>query len=199
MIWSRRPALAVALGLAALVGALTLLFLQIEVTGSGNGPARTCGSAFDAAVDRSGWELWWDQDLVDPAAENRQALLRTSNCPAAANTRLVSASLLAAAGLVVITLALMSGPSSAADEPDSYRRLRTIGTVTAVTGGLLTIAGFMSVVFLVADDDSTLFLYTDRTVVALAGVVVIVPAIALAIGGLALRSVGDLLAARRDT
>ena len=50
-----------------------------------------------------------------------------------------------------------------------------------------------ALVLLVADADSTLFLYTDRLVVLLAGVIVLVPAIALIVGGWAIHQVGRRL------
>ena len=59
-----------------------------------------------------------------------------------------------------------------------------------MTGVGLTIAGFAAIVLLVADAESTLFLYTDRLVVGVVGLIALVPAVALALGGWALRSAG---------
>ena len=101
MAKSRWSAMAITSGLVMVVGAFMLLSLQIEVTDPGAGSARSCGSAFDAAVDRSGWQVWWDQDLEDPDVGAREALLRTNLCPSAVNSRLVVAWLLATVGFVV--------------------------------------------------------------------------------------------------
>lgn len=194
---SRWPVVATIVGSFVLLIALSLMFLQIEVSPSGPGPSRTCGSTFDAAVDRAGWAVWWDQDLHDPHPGNRESLLRTSECPSAANNRVLLASGLVGLGLGALTFGAMSRPLGPSAIAEGSRRLRAIGAAMASVGGLLTFAGVLAVVFLVADADSTLFLYTDRLVVALAGVVVLVPAIALAMAGLALRAIGDHLEAPR--
>ena len=55
--------------------------------------------------------------------------------------------------------------------------------MTSGVGAALTIAGVVAVILLVADADSTLFLYTDRLVVAVVGLIVLVPTVALFVLG----------------
>jgi hypothetical protein len=57
--------------------------------------------------------------------------------------------------------------------------------VTAA-GAVLTIAGALALLLLVADPGSTLFLYVDRPVVVLAGLLLLQPAIAMILVGRAL-------------
>jgi hypothetical protein len=69
---------------------------------------------------------------------------------------------------------------------DVAGRLARLGRVTSAVGGGLTLVGLVGIGMLLADADSTLFLYTDRTVVAVVGLIVLVPAIALFAAGRAL-------------
>jgi hypothetical protein len=69
-------------------------------------------------------------------------------------------------------------------------RLVRLGQVTSVVGAGLTAVGSTAIVLLLADADSTLFLYTDRAVVGAVGLIVLVPAIALFAMGRALVLVG---------
>jgi hypothetical protein len=57
-------------------------------------------------------------------------------------------------------------------------------------GAILTLAGLVAVVLLVADADSTLFLYTDRLVVGVVGLIVLVPTASLVVIGRALTILG---------
>jgi len=57
-------------------------------------------------------------------------------------------------------------------------------------GLLLSLAGVVAVIVLVADADSTLFLYTDRLVVAVVGLIVLTPTIALFVIGRVLTIIG---------
>ena len=44
-------------------------------------------ASLDAAVDRSGWDHWWAQDLDESDEAVRSGLLRTTSCPDAINKR----------------------------------------------------------------------------------------------------------------
>ena len=90
----RAPA-AVAAAALGIAGSLAVMFSQVEVRNRDVGVTRACGSAFDSAVDRSGWELWWARDLDEPDAVVRSALVRTHLCPDAINGRLAVAALVA--------------------------------------------------------------------------------------------------------
>jgi len=63
---------------------------------------------------------------------------------------------------------------------------------------VLSIAGVVAIVALVADADSTLFLYVDRPVVGVVGLIVLMPTIALFVIGRALVLVGTYLARVED-
>ena len=58
---------------------------------------------------------------------------------------------------------------------------------------MLSLAGVAAIVVLVADADSTLFLYVDRLVVGVVGLIVLIPTIALFVIGRALVLVGTSL------
>ena len=164
---------------ALLTAAAVTLAWQVEV----GDPTRSCGSAFDSVADRSGWEVWWAQDLDEGSVDRPSELVRTRTCPDAVNRRTVAAAVLGGAGLVLAGLAWRSDRSGRSAEP---RPLERVGLLAAGTGVALTAAGIGAIVLLVADADSTLFLYTDRLVVAVVGLIALVPAVALALGGWAL-------------
>ncbi len=170
--------LAVALGVAA--GAV--FFWQVEV----GDPSRACGSAFDAVADRSGWEVWWAQDLDEATTDRPSELVRTTRCPDAVNRRTVGAAVLGGAALAAVLAAGGRRPRSASSGAERFG-LERVGTVATGAGLVLFGAGVSAIVLLVADSDSTLFLYTDRLVVAVVGLIALVPALALALGGWALR------------
>ncbi len=184
---------------AAIVAALMLVLLaavllvQIEVTDAQVAATRSCGSVFDSAVDRSGWEQWWAQDL-DEQEEVRSALVRTSRCPGAVNQRVAIAAVLAIIAVVSGAVAIRGrNADRSADRsasPISYRVVR-IGRLTSALGGALTALGIIAIVILVADADSTLFLYTDRLVVAVVGLIVLIPTITLFVIGRVLVLVGE--------
>jgi len=175
-----------------LVTAMFVALSQVVVSVDDGSTARACGSAFDVMTDRSGWEVWWARDLDEPDPAVRAELVRTTGCPDALNQRVVGAVALGLAGLGLVSILAFSGPRRIwpADGATTATRLRRAGTVTVVIGSLLTVTGLVALVALLADADSTLFLYTDRLVVGLAGVIVLVPAIALALGGWVVRVVG---------
>ena len=167
--------------LGLLAAAAVTIAWQVEV----GEPTRSCGSAFDSVADRSGWEVWWAHDLDEGTADRPSDLVRTRECPGAVNRRTVAAAVLGGAGLVLAGLVWRTDRSPRPAEPRSLER---VGLLAAGTGVALTAAGVGAIVLLVADADSTLFLYTDRLVVAVVGLIALVPAVALALGGWALHT-----------
>jgi hypothetical protein len=155
------------------------LYALLSNVGVGQ-PARTCGSAFDSLVDRSGWQDWWALDLDDPDEGVRSELLRTVQCPNAVNQRL---GLVLGLGAFAVVLIGLSRPrrsrSIAADTRPPGPELVRLGRITSRAGATLAIAGILGIIVLTADSDSTLFLYTDRVVVLVIGLVVLVPTLAL--------------------
>ncbi len=165
----------------AIVLLAAVLLVQIEVTDAEVGATRSCGSVFDSVVDRSGWEQWWTQDLDEPD-EVQSALVRTNRCPAAVNQRVALATALAIAAMVSGAVAIArrrADPSANTAASPIGRRVVRIGRLTSALGGALTALGIIAIVILVADADSTLFLYTDRLVVAVVGLIVLIPTITL--------------------
>jgi len=69
--------------------------------------------------------------------------------------------------------------------------MRRLGVSIVTIGALLTVGGAVALVVLVADPSSTLFIYVDRLVVSLVGLIVLVPALALIAIGRAIMLVGD--------
>ena len=190
-----RARLVVALAASAVVLvalAASIVAAQVEVTHSAVDVTRTCGSAFDAVADRSGWELWWARDLDEPDPDVRSALVRTSGCPDAINGRLALAAVLGgvAALAVLGAVALRGGRRRSRTSDDVADRLVRLGRLTSLVGVILTLAGVVAVVLLVADADSTLFLYTDRLVVGVVGLIVLVPTASLVVIGRALTILG---------
>ena len=149
----------------ALVGAVAILLVQVTVTNDVEAATRTCGSAFDALADRSGWELWWARDLDETDDAVRAALIRTDLCPAAVNQRIMRRSALGAlARRVGDDRTAFVRPADHARTKQTVHRTSSIrlGRATTWTGATLSIAGIVAIVVLVADADSTLFLYVDR-------------------------------------
>ena len=180
-----------------LVAAIAVLLSHVQVTDEDVGATRVCGSSFDSVVDRSGWETWWIGDLDEPDSQVRPALVRTSRCPNAVNLRTTLAAILASIGLAGIIVArprTRFGPVDDAERSGVGQRIARLGTVTAFAGGALTLAGVVSIIVLVADADSTLFLYTDRLVVGVVGLIVLMPTLALFVIGRALALFGAHLA-----
>jgi hypothetical protein len=178
-------------GTLMIVLAGAALLFQIEVTEAA--VTRSCGSAFDSVADRSGWDLWWARDL-DESEEVRSALVRTTRCPDAVNQRLAVAAALGFIGLVLGGVAIArrraARPSDATASSIGGRIVR-IGRLTSALGGVLTVVGLAAILFLVADADSTLFLYTDRLVVAVVGLIVLIPTITLFVIGRVLVLLGE--------
>lgn len=187
----QRPVLALVLGLVGvvlLVATIALVAVQIEVTDDDVAATRACGSVIDGVTDRSGWETWWVQDLDEPETAVRASLVRTAKCPAAVNARIVLAAALGAVGVSALATGMWIRRRHDHTRPsdDVAGRLARLGRVTSAVGGGLTLLGLAGIGMLLADADSTLFLYTDRTVVAVVGLIVLVPAIALFAAGRAL-------------
>ncbi len=176
----------------ALFGSAGVFLSQVQVSDPTVSAERTCGSPFDSVADRSGWQLWWSSDVDEPDQRVREALLRTSLCPSAINGRLVWAAGLGAVAAVGALVGRRMGPPRTLHSHGSVlaSRVVRIGRVTSWAGGTLTTAGLVGVILLVADADSTLYLYTDRTVVGLIGLIVLMPTIALFSIGRVLALVG---------
>lgn len=188
-----RLVVALAASVVVLVAlAASFVAAQVEVTNAAVDATRTCGSVFDAVADRSGWEIWWARDLDEPDPEVRSALVRTSGCPDAINGRLALAAALGGlAGLAVLgAVALRGGRRRSLAPIDVADQLVRLGRITSLAGVILTLAGLVAVVLLVADADSTLFLYTDRLVVGVVGLIVLVPTASLVVIGRALSILG---------
>jgi hypothetical protein len=189
------------LAVLALGGSLTVLLAQANVTNDVVGATRTCGSAFDAAVDRSGWELWWAADLDESDDQVRSALVRTDLCPSAINWRIGIAATLGSLSVLLAVFVSLRGRTEGGRtegrrdpvETNVASRIRRLGRATSAVGAALTIGGLVAILVLVADADSTLFLYTDRLVVVVGGLIVLMPAIALFAIGRVLVLVGEYL------
>ena len=187
-----RRSISWAVAVLLLLASGAVLVLQAEVDGF-SGPV-SCGSGLDAITGRTTWEDWWAQDLADPSAAASPRLIRSEDCAGAVNTRVVVAAFLAgAAALAAIGgLAAKEGrgfePSPETDTP--AHQLARLGSVLGGVGVALTIGGMVAVVALVADPESTLFLYVDRLVVTLIGAIVLVPALALVFAGRAVALIG---------
>jgi uncharacterized membrane protein len=181
--WIRMVTAAAAGLMIVLLGAV--LLVQIDVTDAEVAATRGCGSVFDSVVDRSGWELWWARDLDEPD-EVRSALVRTTRCPDAVNQRVAIAAALGITALVLGAVAMARRRTDRSADPSASpigRRVVRIGRLTSALGGALTALGIVAIVILVADADSTLFLYTDRLVVAVVGLIVLIPTITLFVIG----------------
>lgn len=182
-----------------LLGAALTLVLQVRVD-EGSAEA-SCGSTLDVVTGRTGWEEWWSRDLADPAEGVGGRLVRSEECPGAVDARLVRAGVLAAVAVALWATVEVAdrrrhgvfGPAPAR-EPSPALGLQRVGTVLSWVGAALTVGGFVAIVVLVADPDSTLFLYVDRLVVAVIGAIVLIPALALVFAGRAIALAGQNLA-----
>ena len=169
-----------------------VLTTQVEVADPVIDVTRTCGSAFDGVVDRSGWEIWWARDLDEPDPAARSALIRTSRCPDAVNGRIVVAGVFGVLAILSSLTAIVAAGRRRRTlvAGDVSGRILRLGRQISWLGAVLTLAGAAAVVFMVADADSTLFLYTDRLVVGIVGLIVLVPTVALFVIGRALIILG---------
>jgi hypothetical protein len=195
---SRATVVASVLAVLVLAVSVVLLLSNVEVSGEATG-VRSCGSGFDSVVDRSGWELWLARDLDEADVSNGSVLLRTTQCPDAVNRRLALSGLFAAAaGALVVVAAFRRRPREADASPVELRVAR-LGRATAATGAALGLFGVIALVVLVADADSTLFLYTDRLVVAVVGLIALVPTLALVAIGRFLMLLAPVIGQRSET
>jgi hypothetical protein len=171
---------------ALFVFAALVLLEQVEVHRAG--VTRSCGSGWDVVAGRAGWQDWWAEDLSDPAvpATAGRGLVRTAACPGALNRRTALAGTLASAGVVALLAGEILGRRRGERPPGpmaSRRALHRAGTALTAGGAVAGIAGAAALALLLADPHAPLFLYVDRTVVALAGILVLQPAIvAVALG-----------------
>jgi hypothetical protein len=186
----------VAVGLAVAAGAL--LVAQVEVSDDAVGATRTCGSVFDSVADRSGWEVWWARDLDELDETVRSALVRTHRCPDAVNGRLTAAALLGAASGSAAVAAVLLRRGRARETVDAGGSMKRLGRITSMAGIGLTAAGAGAIVLLLADADATLFLYIGRGAVAVIGLILLVPAVALIVLGRALVVLDGNSSARKE-
>lgn len=187
----RAATLAASLVLLGLAGVFFLL--QVRIVDHDTGASRACGSAFDSAADRSGWEQWWAADLDEPDAVVRSSLPRTRLCPAAVNQRAAVAGLLAAGGASTAVLYMLQRrrvSEQGVRRSVTGRRLLLLGRSTAVGGGVLVAGGIVAIVMLVADSGAPVFRYVDRPVVFMVGLLVLTPALIMVAFGLALSFAG---------
>ena len=176
-----------------MIGAgVVVALLNVRVADEATGTTRACGSGFDSAVDRSGWEQWWLHDLDEPDAAVRSLLLRTRDCPAAVNRRTAVAGLLAASGVSVAASQRWRHrrPEHDVQRSEVAGRLVLLGKVTAAVGGGLDMAGLVAIVVFLADADALVFRYVDRPVAFIAGLVVMAPAAIMVALGMAISALG---------
>lgn len=183
----RRPALVVA---SAGLGILAVVLMLLQVGVDVDGVSASCGSAFDSVTGRTGWVDWWARDISEPG----DTLPRSVACPDAVNRRIVAAGIALAGAAVTGVLARRQRMVDADQPPGPSSDLARLATAVIVGGGVLTVSGLVAVVLLVADPESTLFNYVGRGVVALIGLIALVPAVGLLAAGYALR----LIARRLD-
>ena len=169
-------------GVLLLILAGVMLLLQVSVHDAGT-PPRACGSAWDVVTGSGGWQRWWAADLSDPAQAGGGQLVRTLRCPGAVNGRIV-----ASGGLAIGAVAVVSAGEVAALRrarrvrpgwPGPASRLRLLGTIVTLLGGLLTAGGLAGIAILAANPSLPLFLYVSRPVVVLIGLLLLLPAILL--------------------
>ena len=113
---------------------------------------------------------------TDPDDGVRSSLLRTTRGPDAVNRQLAIVVVLGAAGLA--GAAALRRPRPQPADSSLGAGLVRLGRATSIVAAALGLAGLAGIVILIADADSTLFLYTDRVVVAVIGLVVLVPTLA---------------------
>lgn len=180
----RRIGAVLAGGLVALAAVLTVLAVQVR---GADGVVRGCGSSFDVLAGRTDWQVWRAQDLLDPAppASGAGSLTRTEKCPTAVNARTAWAGGLVVAAAVV---AVLSWPRRATSSGAAKRRdvTRRLAISILSVGCALTVAGLVGISLVVANPNATLFLYVDRPVVVLIGLLLLAPAVALIFAGWAL-------------
>jgi hypothetical protein len=175
-------------GVVLVVAACVVLLQQVTVRDGATKVA--CGSGFDVAAGRTDWRDWWALDLAALAPGETPSFARSRACPDALNRRLFLVG-----ALVVLDVAAVAGfEASRARRRAAMRppakptadRVHRLGLIVTVAGALLATAGAAALVLLVADPRSTLFLYVDRPVAVLLGLLLLQPAIAMILVGRAL-------------
>ncbi len=194
-IGARARTIAKAAAVLAAMSSVAVLLGQVEVTDHAVSVTRTCGSAFDSAIDRSGWDLWWASDLDEPDPTVRSELVRTRLCPDAVNRRFAIAMALGAMVIGAAFIAQTHHRSKRRPEESTAvgARIARLGTASSWVGLGLSLAGLIAIIVLVGDAESTLFLYTDRLVVTVVGLLVLTPTIALFVIGRVLTVLGGHL------
>lgn len=175
------------IGAALLVGAAVVLVLQVQVSAGPSDGTRACGSAWDVVAGRVGWEQWWAEDLDQPASAADPSLVRTLDCPSAVNLRVVVAGGLAALGVTAVVVSELigrrQGSAGRTAEEDPARRLRRLGIAVVAVGTVVTAGGLVGLALVLADPESALFLYVDRSVAALVGAVLLMVPVGLLVAG----------------
>ena len=177
-----------AIGVVLVLAAGTVLLLQVRVDSSGI--SASCGAPFDVISGRANWQQWFSEDLADPRIRADSRLIRTETCPTAVNRRTTIAGMLGATAVVLATAGALVAARDRRRRPRSIP-LRTLGAWVAGVGAALTLAGAIGLIVLLANPDAALFQYVDRWVIAIVGMLVLIPAIALAASGRALMLVAD--------
>lgn len=170
------------------IAATMVVLSQVEVTAASS--ARSCGTPFDVITGRVGWQQWWSADLSD--ADAAGGLVRTRRCPGAENRRLAVAGVLAGAAMTAVGAGgwIARGPVGMPGRVSPSARLRRLGRWVTWGGVVLGAAGVAGLGLLLADPESTLFVYVTRPTVALVGVLALLPAVALVVIGRALDVLG---------
>ncbi len=176
------------IGVVLVLAAGTVLLLQVRVDSSGI--SASCGAPFDVISGRANWQQWFSEDLADPRIRADAPLVRTETCPTAVNRRTTIAGMLGATAVVLATAGALLAARDRRRRTQSIP-LRTLGAWVAGVGAALTMAGVISLIVLLANPDAALFQYVDRWVIAIVGMLVLIPAIALAASGRALMLVAD--------
>ena len=177
-----------AIGVVLVLVAGTVLLLQVRVDSSRI--SASCGAPFDVISGRANWQQWFSEDLADPRIGADSPLVRTEACPTAVNRRTTIAGMLGATAVVLATVGTLFAARDRRRRPQSIP-LRTLGAWVASVGAALTMAGVISLIVLLANPDAALFQYVDRWVIAIVGMLVLIPAIALAASGRALMLIAD--------
>ncbi len=177
-----------AIGVVLVLAAGTVLLLQVRVESSGI--SASCGAPFDVISGRANWQQWFSEDLADPRIRADSPLVRTETCPTAVNRR---TTIVGTLGATAVVLATAGALLAARDRRRRTQRipLRTLGAWVAGVGASLTMAGVISLIVLLANPDAALFQYVDRWVIAIIGMLMLIPALALAASGRGLMLVAD--------
>jgi hypothetical protein len=182
-----RRSLSIGVAALLLVIAGVLVLQQVRVTDT-SGAAVACGSPFDVVVDRVDWRDWYAADLAR-AGDGPVVFSRSMRCPDALNSRLLLAGGLLVIGVVeVVTFEIVGTRRARSATPPRRRALpmQRLGNAAMVTGLIICVGGVGAIVRLVANPDSTLFLYVDRWVAVVIGLLILLPAVWLVVAGRAL-------------